>query len=145
MRYMVTPGILMSMRPSLHLLCCKVVPLILGIIMYSSMSVDQEFSQPLQGADAGSSTDREGKCISALHIYSDRDELLLSPNWKGSDVTDLQIAVWLIYLSNGAILETNTVHFYYWKFGIFSRRKENKSIDYNIQVWSLVKNFLNVM
>lgn len=75
-----TPGILMSMRPSLYLLCCKVVPLILGIIMYSSMSVDQEFSQPLQGADAGSSTDREGKCISALHIYSDRDELLLSPN-----------------------------------------------------------------
>lgn len=40
---MTTPGILMSMSPLLNLLCCKVVPLILGIIMHSSMSVDQNF------------------------------------------------------------------------------------------------------
>lgn len=60
----------------------------------------------MYGGGNGGSADREGKCISAICIYSDRDELLFSPNWKESDVIDLLQFVWLAYLRNGAILET---------------------------------------
>lgn len=60
----------------------------------------------MYGGGNGGSADREGKRISAICIYSDKDELLFSPNWKESDVIGLLPFVWLAYLRNGAILET---------------------------------------
>ena len=83
----------MSMGPFTTFFCCEKKPLIRSNTVYSIMTEDKAFCKSTNSSFGRSNACREGKSISWLYVYSNKNKISPLPSWKLSSVINL-LACW---------------------------------------------------
>lgn len=96
----------MSMDPMPHFLCYEVSSLTWSNATWDTTMVDTASCKSMDGSFGRIIQFTEGKFVSRVSAYSNKDKTLPLPSWEQSNVINVPSGSWLITIGNGAILRT---------------------------------------